>query len=110
MVDGTIIAYGWAGLTSGSLLAPIDKDEYGAPVLDPNNIPSGAVWTETNVSGAYSDDFKGNACNIWGSKDPNLFAVIGYAGSVDWDWTGAYAGGAGGDRCNVTARFYCFQQ
>ncbi len=110
LVDGTIIAYGWAGLTSGNLLAPIDKDEHGVPVLDPNNLSSGQIWTETNVSGAYSDDFQGNACNYWGSTSQNLTAVCGYAGRADFDWTGAGPTGAGGNPCSITARFYCFQQ
>lgn len=94
-MDKPVIAKGWAGLTSGTLLAPINRTQAGA-VVDQKL----SVWTNTTVAGTSavgSDD-----CSMWTSV--NNFGRSGTVGALDAIWTDS-----GTLTCISTLRLYCFQ-
>ncbi len=88
--DGTVLAYGWDELTSGTLRAPIDRDEYGM------FNPAAYAWTGTLANGepALDSDF----CDDW--HGPAFFSTVGagQTGEQDERWSFSYEVGCGGDR------------
>lgn len=103
LVDNTQIADDWADLTDGSLYAPINKDEFGAPAVSIGN----RVWTNVQVTGIRFYPSGTNIhCTGW---------TYG-SGSATYGVTGMFivSGGswsAAEDRaCNETYPLYCFQQ
>lgn len=114
LINGTKIASSWAGLTSGTLLAPINVNEKGGP---PPTVPStcgvnnaSIVWTSTNPNGAVGTTL-GATCAEWTTSGSSNGAVVGFADRVDGSWTaGCAAQGAGSLFCATDAALYCFEQ
>lgn len=75
------IAKGFAGLTSGSLLASIDVDESGVKGSD-----IGAAWTNTNFDGSVADPI--NHCANWtGAENLDMESVFSLPDALDQKWT-----------------------
>jgi hypothetical protein len=104
LVNGTLVASNWAGLTSGTLVHPIDLTEEAGP---PNNT---WVWTDTDTSGQSIQSTKDLACNDWTSSTRAIGdgSVYGWSGdNTDTNnlWTGiAYS------TCDTLQALYCVQQ
>jgi hypothetical protein len=110
-LDNTIIANNWAQLTSGTLLAPININEFGGI--------SGAsqVWTNTLADGTAVNSTAGFACSDWTSTSG--FSAIGKPGEFGlsggrWTWgsPGGCLGGYGFCYQNCTGSYplYCVEQ
>ena len=98
--DGTLIAEGWDGLTSGSLLAPITATAEGGEY-----VLNDLVWTNTRPNGELHQSFL--SCLDW-TLDDTLKGAIGFSGSVD-HWT--YIEGEDGFyKCEWEAHLYCIEQ
>ena len=99
LVDGTPVAANWADLVDGTLLNPIDRDEFGDPVLGEPKFDD--VWTGTQADGHASS----HRCNEWKGNDPVL---KGHTMSTDEGWSQLVT------RLNcfvgAEARFFCFEQ
>lgn len=118
--DGVIVANNWSGLTSGTLLNPINVTETGA-MLSPLTY---RVWTGTRVDGSAfqptpSDSNIGRKCESlsgeWTSDVYGQFAITGWYDQIDWRWTGADLTGMTSDwTCSAGglngSRLYCLQQ
>jgi len=91
-----ILAMGWTGLVSGTLLHPIDAYETGAPVDDPKN-----VWTNTLPDGTKASD---THCSAWTVND-NTTTVVGQSSTTNAAWTNL----ANGQLCSDSRRLYCFE-
>lgn len=97
LVDGTVVAEGWADLTDGTLSHEINVDEKG----NPNVVAS--VWTGTNSDGIP----EGSAhCNSWKSNGTN---VSGWVGGTDVKTEGWTKLENGNSLCSNSARLYCFE-
>jgi hypothetical protein len=99
LVNDTVIANNWAGLTSGSLLREFDVTETGAGVIS-------AVWTNTNGNGTLSSG--GFDCDNW--TNGTFSGPDGRAGdtfSTDVGWTLSFSAGI---TCGAPESLYCFQQ
>jgi hypothetical protein len=95
-LDGTMVASGWSGLTSGSLMASISVTELGA------SAPGYEVWTATDTAGAYA----GSSCNNWTQAIDTLITPVGDSSDTDSSWTNVYE-----QFCNYGYQhLYCFQQ
>jgi hypothetical protein len=114
LVDGTVLAQGWAQLVFGGLLHAIDKTESGgaAPVGTFQCGSSGSpnVWTNTDPAGnPLSTDLD---CGDWTSNTVAT-AFIGEASAKDAPWWTQYCqsgNGGAAATCGETAALYCFQQ
>jgi hypothetical protein len=94
LTDGTVIALDWADLTDGTLLASINRDEFGAGAF-------GDVWTGTLRDGTA---YPSNDCS--GFTEPSAgSAQCGSASSVTSAWTENSVPG-----CSLRLRLYCFEQ
>ena len=95
LLDGTEVAANWAGLTSGSLLHPIDEDAYAMR-------HSGVtVWTGTQTDGSM---LVAN-CNGFGSNAMNVSGAYGDNTRTDGAWTNEGTVG-----CDNSFYIYCFEQ
>jgi hypothetical protein len=109
LVDHTVVANDWAGLTSGTLLHAINLTETGqAPtpgtlLCGNSSIP---VWTYTNASGG-KPGVTAN-CSNWTSTS-DQFAYGGTANATTSDWT-AHCSVSASTVCAETASLYCLQQ
>jgi len=96
-----VVAMGWQGLVSGTLLHPIDAVETGAMVQDPKN-----VWTNTLPDGTKASD---QDCAGWTKltdmMNKPLTTTIGSSSAADASWTNF----GGGQFCSDARRLYCFQ-
>jgi hypothetical protein len=92
---GKIVATAKTDLASGTLKAPLDKDEKGqTPPIENDQ-----VWTATGKNGAYlADD-----CQGWAATTGN--GVVGEAERSDDRWTAR-----GNASCTEAKRLYCFEQ
>ena len=100
LLDGTVIADDWTDLTDGTLTAGINIDETGG-ITDAQG-----VFTGTNTDGTAQAQ-SGNLCEDWTTTPGAIagqFSVIGLSGETGGYWS--YRGTAW---CNVSARFYCFE-
>lgn len=97
LLDGTVIARDWTALVSGTLSAPIDRDEFAGARLDKE------VWTATKADGTLAADGCTGFTTATMSASP---ATVGLTGNSDGMWTSAYVQFC--DRTNV--RLYCFEQ
>jgi hypothetical protein len=98
MLDQTVVASDWSGLTSGTLMHGINRDEKNLPVVQPIE-----VWTGTAPNGTYA----GPACGDWVVMDAvNLQGVIGIVGDATGGWTKTIKPLP----CSIVAHLYCFQQ
>jgi hypothetical protein len=107
LVDSTIVANDWNGLTSGNLLHAIDLDESGqTPAAGTYGCTSDpSVWSHTGTNGLL---LTGGDCSDWTSTT----ATTTHAGTSDaksWAWTDACQIGGSGV-CAKTASLYCIQQ
>jgi hypothetical protein len=102
MVNDTVIANNWAGLTSGTLLRDFEVTETGAGVIS-------AVWTNTNGNGTLTSG--GSDCDNWtnGTFTPPSGPVgrCGDTFSTDVGWT---LNPGSGIRCDAPESLFCFQQ
>ena len=98
--DGDVIAVGWDGLTSGSLLLPIeDAAELGVSVTGK------VVWTNTEPDGTINQPFL--SCNNW-TVTGDFGGGIG-ANSDVAQWT-QLLGNDGVWTCSWKAHLYCIEQ
>lgn len=98
LVNQTVVASDWAGLTSGTLMHGIDRDENNLQVVQPIE-----VWTGTTPSGT----FAGAACGDWAVMDSAiLLGDVGILGNATGMWTQAIKP----IPCSIMAHLYCFQQ
>jgi hypothetical protein len=96
LLDGTVVADGWAGLTSGLLSHEIDMDEKG------NAATNVEVWTGTNLDGTS----QGQSCVDWTMAVNGQTAYVGLTSALDDTWTTKYF-----QFCNFGYQhLYCFQQ
>lgn len=78
---GLLVAEGRAGWLSGTLLAPIDRDEHGQLV-------TGGVWTGTRTDGLRaSEPDPSQYCDDWSSDEFEDPGYIGGSKSVNAAWT-----------------------
>jgi hypothetical protein len=95
MVDGTLIATGWADLIDGTIAHAIDRTEL-------NTQYTGAVWTSTAPDGTFVGSV---SCNGWTALGSNVTGLNGSSTATTGPWTQA-----GGTFCNNAFPLYCFQQ
>lgn len=114
--DGTVVAEGWAELTSGQLRHPIDQTELGKPHPGGTNGCKGqsepSVWTATLSNGTADGDRTSKGCSDWtvGALAANAQAIWGKAASTtEWS-TNATCNNFGANTCNRKAALYCFEQ
>lgn len=93
-VPGTVLASGWEGLTSGTLQARPNNDEFGDEV---DVAPE--AWTGTLADGSAS----GDDCNDWTGSGQ---ATIGLLDAYGPKWTQAPSL----DACTGFHHLYCFEQ
>ena len=118
-LDNVMVAGDYTALTSGSLLAPINVTETGAPVAD-----SLGVWTGTDQHGvAWFNDYDcfrwtcpygpipiTGECRQWdpykdGTSHIDFTALGGNPNSTTATWSNW-----GEFQCSSTLHLYCFQQ
>ncbi len=95
LVDGTVVAYNWAELTSGTLAHRIDENELGAFWI------SAVFWTSTSASGAALT----STCSDWTSNSASAPVEYGYNTYADSRWTDEAA-----TTCADHMAFYCLEQ
>ena len=95
LIDGSIVAHGWADLTDGSLMHAIDLSEKNAP-LDT------AVWTSTDPSGGPNGT---DHCLDWTSSQVALDGWYGFSSASDTSWTQSLEGLP----CSSAVNIYCFE-
>jgi hypothetical protein len=100
LVDGTVVAHGWSGLTSGTILHTINVKADGTSVA----AGGGNVWTGTKTDGTYC----GTDCKDWTSNTATDTACAGNTSKSDVSWSTMPSG----DTCGAAANefLYCFQQ
>jgi hypothetical protein len=113
LVDHTIVAYNWNGLTQGSLMHAIDQTESGG---QPPNSPPGqscvtlspkpSVWTDTSTSGTLINAL--STCSDWTSTSPDR-AVLGLATATNSNWT-TYCNTLSSGACAWQSALYCIQE
>jgi Stigma-specific protein, Stig1 len=95
--NGVLVANNWADLTDGTLVAPINVNEYGGSVSD------SMIFTNTRADGSLAFDF--SSCANWSSTAGTAwFGWNIYANSLWTDWF------VGSSRCDDSGRLYCFEQ
>ncbi|MBL8179282.1 MAG: DNRLRE domain-containing protein [Bryobacterales bacterium] len=97
-VDGALIAYDWADLTSGSIRAPINLTATGASITNPGPF---STWTNTTDTGAASS----LDCVGWTSASSTLLGLGGVIVGTDASWTATV-----NRFCSTQLRLYCIQQ
>jgi hypothetical protein len=114
--NGTQIAANWVGLTSGTLLSPINVTETGGPAPTPTIMCSsfsvGAAWTSTAADGTLATTLKAT-CSDWTTSGPSNGAVLGVADQTGPSWTdgcGAQSAAGTSAICVSTASLYCIEQ
>jgi hypothetical protein len=100
--DGVLVAVSFAGLTSGSLLAPLEKDEHGDPLPD-----AWGAWTgtETDGSGAPATERCKNGDFEWNNNGIGVAGRIGNPASLDSNWTNWKL-----EDCEWSFHLYCIEQ
>jgi hypothetical protein len=101
--DGATVASSWAQLTSGSLMNPINRNEYGGTVSTADN--GGYAWSNTTSNGTLSNaNPTSGHCYYWTLFFSYPSTYYGVAGSINsWATTTQLP-------CMSSARLYCFQQ
>ncbi|HVU49323.1 MAG TPA: hypothetical protein VHL80_01490 [Polyangia bacterium] len=105
LVDGTIIADNWAGLTSGSLQNPIDLTETGGPPPNEGLGCNGSVWTDTSDSGDLV--LIGATCGDW--TDENGALSVQGSTELVTSWSDLCQG-MGVGACMEAWPIFCFEQ
>lgn len=102
-MDGTVIAYDWTGLTSGTLITRISSNESGAA-------SSAYVWTNVAANGTATTTGSSTTANCvaWTNAQSAKGGDAGYGGSSNTaTWTAFQLNLA----CNSAfVHLYCFQQ
>ena len=104
-LDNTPVANGVADVQSGTILAPINQDEFRNTVIGGLGNPNSQVWTGTEDNGNVS----GNECSGWMDSGGPPFGsrgTIGNATQIDSNWTDETSS----PWCNSQYRLYCFEQ
>ncbi|MEZ4450554.1 MAG: DUF1554 domain-containing protein [Nannocystaceae bacterium] len=99
LLDGTIVAEGWADLVDGTLAHPIDRNEMNEPVKD-----FLWAWTGTTPQGLVDPMY---TCSGWTSAMNDVKGARGRPDSLTstWSWV------KGGENACVTVqRIYCVEQ
>jgi hypothetical protein len=113
--DGSLVANGWAGLTSGTLLHAIDVTEFGMPATTaPANqasctgVPGDQlVWTNTDTNGGIANNNALQSCGgNWSSNAAGQVGLIGRLSATDGSWAVVCGGGP----CQNVAPLYCLEQ
>ncbi|MBK6518375.1 MAG: hypothetical protein IPG04_30655 [Polyangiaceae bacterium] len=99
LLDGTEVATGTFDLTDGSILLPIDMDEFG------NGAIFTEVWTGTNFDGTWAGGSFSD-CVGWTSNDPMLEGLVGRTDSTDFGWSGIFTQFCNRDNVHL----YCFER
>jgi hypothetical protein len=100
LVDGTIIANNFDGLTSGRIRHPIDMTETGAAAPAPTIAGTCNAWTGLNAHG----DTQYGDCSGWTST-----GSTGGSGNSR-EKGGAWSSQCSGGICGNVAALYCFEQ
>jgi hypothetical protein len=107
LVDGTVVADNWAGLTSGTLKHAIDMTELGGtPPIGNTGCGGGGyptVYTDTHLDGTLANS--NYTCVNWTAGGTNQ-STLGRANITDQTWT-SFCGGA---LCKSLSPIYCVQQ
>lgn len=99
--ETTKIANDWAGLSSGTILASINRDQTNATVS------AGALsWTNTTANGGIFTATSSAVCSNWAS---NAGGNTGRYGTNDRLTGGEWTNTASGS-CNTARRLYCVEQ
>ncbi|MDC0675873.1 DUF4215 domain-containing protein [Nannocystis radixulma] len=94
--EPVLVARDWAGLVSGTLLNPINRDETGTPVA------AGAlVWSNTKTDGKILS--LDTHCSNWNSNSG--MGNVGNPNAADATWTSAQPA----SDCNTPRHLYCVQ-
>ncbi|MCY1071143.1 hypothetical protein OV090_40750 [Nannocystis sp. RBIL2] len=96
--EQTLVARNWAGLTSGKLQNPINRDEAG------DQVPANATaWTNTKADGKILSLDTASHCNIWDSNTGT--GSVGSPNATDAMWanTGTV------EDCSTMHHLYCVQ-
>lgn len=99
MVNGTVIANGWADLTDGTIDTVLNRDENGT-------VRSIApAWTNTASSAAIWSADPAMTCNDWTDASSGMLGNIGITQFSDLNWT-QYSN----NLCSSPIRLYCIEQ
>jgi cysteine-rich repeat protein len=102
---GSKVADNWADLTDGTIDFNINRNEFGALLVNMaftcNNSPR-PVWTGTNADGTAA----ANNCSNFSSNAMATTGAVGRSSITDATWSLCGAAVA----CNNLAPIYCFQQ
>ena len=114
LVDETIVADNWLGLTNDVLQAPINMNEYGiVVVLNPSptlvNADNAGAWSATNPDGSHFTYIADTDCAGWtnGSSEfgETIQGMVGFPDETSPSWTSGTIWG-----CSSQQRLYCFEQ
>ncbi|MFH1224959.1 MAG: DUF1554 domain-containing protein [Candidatus Diapherotrites archaeon] len=95
-LDGTMVAKNRADLLDGTILSPINIDEFGKAA-------SGfRVWTGTSITGTPYDGPLSGYCDNWVSWNVNKVGGVGNKNSTDSGWINY-----GAELCERTGNLYC---
>jgi hypothetical protein len=111
LINGTVVANNWAGLTSGTLLHAINLTETGGapPAPSPNIFPSeDNVWSGTNANGTF--DTNQASCQNWTSTSSNGGDSMGEGSATATNSTWSESHDWYGSPCPWTLALFCFQQ
>ena len=95
LLNGTPVASSLGGLMSGTLLAPINRDESG------NLVTSGLAWTGTRVDGQRAPNAH---CTSWSDDTAPNVANAGDVTATGAAWTESLLS------CALSGHLYCFEQ
>ncbi|MFN7938786.1 MAG: DNRLRE domain-containing protein [Bryobacteraceae bacterium] len=95
LVTGTVIANGFADLTDGQLLAPVNRAANGQLVT------TDYVWTGTTTSGSA----EGKDCSGWTTASTAISGTAGLNPESGIQWTMSVW-----LNCSLSLRLYCFEQ
>jgi hypothetical protein len=96
--DGVLVAVNFADLTSGTLLASLDKDEFGNPLPD-----AWGAWTGTNPDGSAPP--ASERCDGWNNNGIGVAGWIGNPSQTDSNWTKSSL-----EDCKWGFHLYCIEQ
>jgi hypothetical protein len=100
---GKLVARNWSDLTDGTLAAPIDQDEDGAPVEPVIVCRGGEIWSNVAIGGGRRP---GPDCEGW-TRAIGSTGSGGNVGDHDAMWT---EGDCPNMSCTTPLPIYCVQQ